>query len=104
MSTAVSATIIMGDTMNCEFNNPVDYEGNPPADLGTAWNWSQATCDYTEKGLQEISDGTHAFYVSPKVNLFEIFILGLVPMIAIVLIFKVVWGFFHPQIVKFKKE
>lgn len=100
----VSAIVPMGDTMNCEFNTPVDYLGNTPESLATAWNWQNMTCDYVERGMVQISNGENTFYLSPKINLFELFLMGIIPMIAIILIFKVVWGFFHPQIVKFKKD
>lgn len=83
----------------CELSNPVNFQGNPPEE-GEFWNFQYASC--AETAITEISDGTYTAYISTKINIADLFFIGIVSMLIAVLIFKVVWNFINVKIIKSK--
>lgn len=83
---------------NCEFQNPVDWEGIPPTSDTTLWQWKNVECQAS--GTTMISDGVFSAYVENKVDLGDIFVIGFLTMFLSILIFKFIWDFIFPKIVK----
>jgi len=88
---------------SCEFSEPVNSEGNPPAE-GEFWSWKKIDCETDEAGLTIISDGNYTAYISSKINLADIFVMGFLIILLGAIIFKWIWEFIYPKIVKYQKN
>lgn len=69
--------------MDCEFLNPVDFQGNVPASSTDFWNFKNLTCSSTTSTLpayisEIISTSTPEknFYLSKTIDLGQILFLG----------------------------
>jgi len=85
---------------NCEFQNPVDWEGNPPIADTTIWEWKNVEC--VASGTTIISDGTYTAYIENKMDLGDIFVVGFLTIFFSILIFKFIWDFIFPKIFRIK--
>lgn len=89
------------DTLNCEFSDPVNYLGLPASE-DEIWNWQKVAC--SEAGMTEITDGNYTAYISSKVDFGDIFVIGFLILFIGALIFKFLWDFVNPRIVKIKGQ
>lgn len=87
--------------LHCEFYNPVVWDAStPPATKQETWNWKNIDCK--EIATTKIASGTDIFYLSSKIDYTDIFLSGFIIFLAGVIIFKFIWDFIHPKIVKVK--
>jgi hypothetical protein len=57
-----------------------------------------------EIGTIKITDGSYSAYISPKVDFGDLFIMGFLILFTGALIFKFVWDFVNPKVVKIKSQ
>ena len=93
--------VLMNPT-NCQFSEPVNSEGNPPAE-GEFWFWKKIDCETNETGLTTIQNEDYTAYISSKINLADIFIMGFLIILLGAMIFKWIREFIYPKIVKYQK-
>jgi len=86
------------NVMNCDFSGPVNYLGEPPAE-NEVWNFQYASC--SDPQILTISDDTYTAFISKEINIADIFIIGFLTILLGALIFKFLWDFFHPKVVKY---
>jgi hypothetical protein len=71
--------------MDCEFSNPVDFQGNVPSSSTRSWNFKILTCSSTTSTLpvyisEIISTSTPEknFYLSKTIDLGQMLIIGFI--------------------------
>jgi hypothetical protein len=85
--------------LNCQLSEPIQI-GNDPAKPD--WEFSKMTCD--EMGTTMITDGQYTAYISSKITLGDIFVMGFLIFLFGVIIFKFLWDFIYPKIFKIKTK
>lgn len=84
---------------NCEYSTPVDWEGQP-ASNSSFWSWKNVECNAS--GTIMISDGNYSAYIEKKIDLGDIFLILFLTIFLGFLVFKFVWDWVFPRIVKIK--
>jgi len=82
--------------MNCNFSNPVDYQGNLPG-KNDAFAFSQMTCDGETGGtstanIEQIT-GTGEFWISKQVDYGQLLILTFLLIFFVGFTTKLLWNF-----------
>ena len=94
------------ENLECEFNSPVDYQGNPPATATDTWNFSQLNCTSTPAtSTMEViqNEAGSEFYLDKSINYGEILI-GFFLLLALIFAsLKFVIDFWIPKKFTFKK-
>jgi len=88
--------------INCGFYNAINLGEETPD-----WEFTEMICEVPEYSTStfpftEISDGTSTFYLMPTIDLGDVFLMGFLAVFTGLLIFKFIWDFFHPRIIKMK--
>ena len=74
--------------MNCNFTQPVDYTGAPPA-AGEPFAFTQMTCD----GAKEEITGAGDFWISKQLDYGQVLILTFLLIFFVGFIVKFLWNF-----------
>jgi hypothetical protein len=86
--------------MNCNFSEPINLGTEATPD----WEFSQITCeDNSTSTISLIETPNGNFWLNKSWTFGELFISFLLVGFLFFWISKSIWGFFYPQLIKFKK-
>ena len=93
----------------CEFNTCVYWtdKGNGylkacDKDTPNNANFQFSKMDCKEVATTKIASGTDVFYLNSKINYGDVFLMGFLILFGSFIIFKFIWDFINPRIVKVK--
>lgn len=90
----------MLETSECDFFNPVNWQGNPPVE-GEFWNFASSSCAKNLDYIQYVSSTNGAgFYLDQKISYGDIFIVFFLLFFLCWGIFRAVCDFIFPTIIK----
>lgn len=90
---------------NCEFSNPKDYQGNPPATSTDFWNYQELNCSSTDDTVELIENASTStfFYISRFLSYGDILIIIFLMLFLVFGIMKFITNFIIPKRINFKR-
>jgi hypothetical protein len=76
--------------MICDFSNPVNYTGSPPA-AGDPFAFSQTTCGLSDTTEQITGSGT--FWINKEIDYGQILVLSFLLILIVAASIKFLWNF-----------